>query len=255
MVGDRCVAKRQGPLRGVTPVFVVAVLVVGAQVDEVECCARVGRHGVRPDRVRGPIRRRRQAHPGGRDLDLAFLTRQVITVEQVLVGGRDVVVVLHPRLQVWGHGAPGVHEELIVEHAPVVAELQVVCSVRREGRVSELDGGRVELTQGDAVDVDGRVILVVGYPVGDRMDTGSEFNGLRHVLPRVVAARLIEVNVLDELLRGLTHVEDHLMVGGVVVLPGVARRKRVGAALAGVNREGDGGAALGEIAGVSAARG
>ena len=63
------------------------------------------------------------------------------------------------------------------------------------------------------------------------------------------------MNVLDELLRGLTHVENHLMVRRVVVLPGVARRKREGAALAGVNREGDGGAALGEIAGVSAARG
>ena len=87
------------------------------------------------------------------------------------------------------------------------------------------------------------------------MDAGSEFDGLRHVLPRVVAARLIEVNVLDELLRGLTHVEDHLMVRRVVVLSGVARCEREGTALAGVNREGDGGAALGEIAGVSAARG
>lgn len=81
VVGDRRIAKRQGLLRGVTPVFVVAVLVVGAQVDEVQGCARVGRHGVRPDRVRGPIRRRRQAHAAGRDLDLAFLARQVITVE------------------------------------------------------------------------------------------------------------------------------------------------------------------------------
>ena len=87
------------------------------------------------------------------------------------------------------------------------------------------------------------------------MDTGSELDGLRHVLPRVVAARLIEVNVLDELLRGLAHVEDHLVVGGVVVLPGVARCEREGTSLAGVNREGDGAAACGEVSRVGAARG
>ena len=217
--------------------------------------ARVGRHGVRPDRVCGPIRRGRQAYASGRDLDLALLARQVVAEEQVLVGGGDVVVVLHPRLEISGHGASRVHEELVVQHAPVVAELQVVRAVRREGRVRELDGVRIELAEGDAVDVDGRVILIVGYPVGDRVDTGSELDGLRHVLPRVVAARLIEVNVFDELLLpGLTHVEDHLVVGGVVVLPGVACREREGAALAGVNGESDGAAARGEVARVGAAR-
>ena len=76
------------------------------------------------------------------------------------------------------------------------------------------------------------------------MGAGRELDGLRHVLPRVVAARRVEVNVLDELLLpGLTHVEDHLVVGRVVVLPGVARRKRKRATLAGVDGEGDGGAA------------
>lgn len=86
---------------------------------------------------------------------------QVIAEEQILVGGGNVVVVLQPRLQVRGHGTAGAHEELVVEHATVVAELQVVRAVRRERRVRELDGVRVELTEGDAVDVDGRVILVV----------------------------------------------------------------------------------------------
>ena len=122
--------------------------------------ARVGRHGVRPDRVRGTVRRGRQAHAVRRNLDLALLARQVIAEEQVLVGGGDVVVVLHPRLQVRGHGAPGVDEELVVQHAPVVAELQVVRAVGRERRVRELDGVRVELAEGDAVDVDGRVRLI-----------------------------------------------------------------------------------------------
>ena len=85
VVGDRCVAKRQGPLRGVTSVFVVAVLVVGAQVDEVQGCARVRRHRVRPDRVRGPVRRGWQAHPVRRGLDLTLLARQVVAEKQVLV--------------------------------------------------------------------------------------------------------------------------------------------------------------------------
>ena len=131
----------------------------------------------------------------------------------------------------------------------------MVRAVRRERRVRELDGVCVELTEGDAVDVDGRVILVGGHPVGDRVDAGRELDGLRHVLPRVVVARRVEVNVLDELLLpGLTHVEDHLVVGGIGVLPGVARRKRKRATLAGVDGEGDGGAARGEVARVGAAR-
>ena len=145
--------------------------------------ARVGGHRVRPDRVRGPIRRRRQAHAVG-------------------------------------------------------------C----ECCVSELDGIRVELARGDAVDVDGRVRLIARDPEGDRVDAGRELDGFGHLLPRVIAACRIEVHVLDELLRGLTHIEDHLVVGGVVILSGVARHKRDGAALAGVNREGDGVAALVEVA-------
>ncbi len=76
------------------------------------------------------------------------------------------------------------------------------------------------------------------------MDAGRELDGFGHLLPRVIAACRIEVHVLDELLRGLTHIEDHLVVGGVVILSCVARHKRDGAALAGVNREGDGVAAL-----------
>ncbi len=80
------------------------------------------------------------------------------------------------------------------------------------------------------------------------MDAGRELDGFGHLLPRVIAACRIEVHVLDELLRGLTHIEDHLVVGGVVILSGVARHKRYGAALAGVNREGDGVAALVEVA-------
>ena len=255
VVGDGRVVEGQDLLGGVTPVLVVALAVVGAQVDQVQGRARVGRHGVRPDRVRGTVRRGRQAHAVRRNLDLALLARQVIAEEQVLVGGGDVVVVLHPRLQVRGHGAAGAHEELVVEHATVVAELQVVRAVRRERRVRELDGVRVKLTEGDAVDVDGRVILVGGHPVGDRVDAGRELDGLRHVLPRVVAARRVEVNVLDELLLpGLTHVEDHLVVGGIGVLPGVARRKRERTTLAGVDGEGDGGATRGEVARVGAAR-
>lgn len=55
---------------------------------------------------------------------------------------------------------PRVDEELVVEHAPVVAELQVVRAVGCECCVSELDGIRVELARGDAVDVDGRVRLI-----------------------------------------------------------------------------------------------
>ena len=87
------------------------------------------------------------------------------------------------------------------------------------------------------------------------MDTGSELDGLRHVLPCVVAARLIEVNVLDELLLpALTHVEDHLVVGAVCVLSRVSRRKRKRAALTGVDGESDGAAARGEVASVGAAR-
>ena len=255
MVGDGRVAEWEDPLRGVAPILVVAVLIVRTQVDQVQGRARVGRHGVRPDRVCGPIRRGRQAYASGRDLDLALLARQVVAEEQVLVGGGDVVVVLHPRLEVSGHRASRVHEELVVQHAPVVAEFQVVRAVRREGRVRELDGVRIELAEGDAVDVDGRVILIVGYPVGDRVDTGSELDGLRHVLPCVVAARLIEVNVLDELLLpGLTHVEDHLVVGAVCVLSRVSRRKRKRAALTGVDGESDGAAARGEVASVGAAR-
>ena len=80
------------------------------------------------------------------------------------------------------------------------------------------------------------------------MDAGRELDSFGHLLPRVIAACRIEVHVLDELLRGLTHIEDHLVVGGVVILSGVARHKRYGAALAGVNREGDGVAALVEVA-------
>ena len=130
----------------------------------------------------------------------------------------------------------------------------MVRAVRRECRVRELDGVRVELAEGDAVDVDGRVIHVVGDPEGDRVGTGREFDGLRHVLPRVVAARGVEVGVLDELLLGLTHVKDHLVEAGVRILPGISRRKREGAALTGVDGEGDGAAAPGEVARVGAAR-
>ena len=65
VVGDGCAIEGEDPLGCVTPVLVVAVLVVGAQVDQVQGRARVGGHLVRPDRVRGPIRRRRQAHTGG----------------------------------------------------------------------------------------------------------------------------------------------------------------------------------------------
>ena len=132
--------------------------------------------------------------------------------------------------------------------APVVAELQVVRAVGCECCVSELDGIRVELARGDAVDVDGRVRLIARDPEGDRVDAGRELDGFGHLLPRVIAACRIEVHVLDELLRGLTHIEDHLVVGGVVILSGVARHKRYGAALAGGNREGDGVAALVEVA-------
>ena len=162
MVGDGRVVEGQDLLGGVTPVLVVALVVVGAQVDQVQGRARVGRHRVRPDCVRCSVRRGRQAHAVRRDLDLALLARQVVAEEQVLVGGGDVVVVLHPRLKVCGHRAGGTGEELVVEHAPVVAELQVVRAVRRECRVGELDGVRVELSEGDAVDVDGRVLFVLG---------------------------------------------------------------------------------------------
>ena len=131
---------------------------------------------------------------------------------------------------------------------------QVVRAVGCECCVSELDGIRVELARGDAVDVDGRVRLIARDPEGDRVDAGRELDGFGHLLPRVIAACRIEVHVLDELLRGLTHIEDHLVVGGVVILSGVARHKRYGAALAGVNREGDGVAVLVEVARVGAAR-
>ena len=130
----------------------------------------------------------------------------------------------------------------------------MVRAVGCECCVSELDGIRVELARGDAVDVGGRVRLIARDPEGDRVDAGRELDGFGHLLPRVIAACRIEVHVLDELLRGLTHIEDHLVVGGVVILSGVARHKRDGAALAGVNREGDGVAALVEVARVGAAR-
>ena len=120
----------------------------------------------------------------------------------------------------------------------------MVRAVGCECCVSELDGIQVELARGDAVDVDGRVRLIARDPEGDRVDAGRELDGFGHLLPRVIAACRIEVHVLDELLRGMTHIEDHLVVGGVVILSGVARHKRDGAALAGVNREGDGVAAL-----------
>ena len=115
---------------------------------------------------------------------------------------------------------------------------QVVRAVGCECCVSELDGIRVELARGDAVDVDGRVRLIARDPEGDRVDAGRELDGFGHLLPRVIAACRIEVHVLDELLRGLTHIEDHLVVGGVVILSGVARHKRYGAALVEVARVG-----------------
>lgn len=56
VVGDGRVVEGQDLLGGVTPVLVVALVVVGAQVDQVQGRARVGRHCVRPDRVRGSVR-------------------------------------------------------------------------------------------------------------------------------------------------------------------------------------------------------
>ncbi len=43
----------------------VYATITDAQVDQVQGRAHVGGHRVRPDRVRGPIRRRRQAHAAG----------------------------------------------------------------------------------------------------------------------------------------------------------------------------------------------
>ena len=217
MVGDGRVAEWEDPLGGVAPILVVAVAVVGAQVDQVQGRASVGRHGVRPDRVRGSVRRGRQAYASGRDLDLVLLARQVVAEEQVLVGGGDVVVVLHPRLEISGHAAAGFREELVVQHAPVVAELQVMRAVRSEGRVCELDGVRVELAEGDAVNVDGCVLLVLVNREGDRVGARGELHVDADILAPVrIALRLVERDVLQELLLpGLTHVNHHLVAGAI----------------------------------------
>ena len=118
-------------------------------------------------------------------------------------------------------------------------------TVRRKGRVRELDGVRVELTEGNAVNVDGRVLLVLVDREGDRVGARGEFHVDADVLAPVrIALRLVERDVLQELLLpGLTHAEDHLVVGGIAVLPGVARCKGKRATLTGVDGEGDGGAA------------
>ena len=200
VVGDGGVVEGQDRLGGVAPVLVVALVVVGAQVDQVQGRARVGRHGVRPDRVRCAVCRGRQAHAVRRDLDLAFLARQVVAEEQVLVGGGNVVVVLHPRLRVGGQAAAGFGEELIVQHAPVVTELQVVRAVRRERRIRELDGVRVELAERNAVDVDGRVLLVLVDREGNRVGARGELHVDGDIFAPVrVALRLVEGDVLQEL--------------------------------------------------------
>ena len=225
MVGDGRVVEGEDRLCGIAPVLVVALVVVAAQVDQVQGRARVGRHGVRPDRVRGAVRRGRQAHAVRRDLDLAFLARQVVSEEQVLVGGGNVVVVLHPRLHVGGQAAAGFGEELIVEHAPVVAELQVVRAVRRERRIRELDGIRVELAERNAVDVDGRVLLILVDREGNRVGARGELHVDADVLPPVrIALRLVERDVLQELLLPLlAHVDHHLVAGAICLRARVTR--------------------------------
>ena len=225
VVGDGGVVEGQDRLGGVAPVLVVALVVVGAQVDQVQGRARVGRHGVRPDRVRGAVRRGRKAHVVRRDLDLAFLARQVVAEEQVLVGGGDVVVVLHPRLCVGRQAAAGFSEELIVQHAPIVTELQVVCAVRRERRVRELDGIRVELAERNAVDVDGRVLLVLVDREGNRVGARGEFHVDGDIFAPVgVALRLVEGDVLQELLLPLlAHVDHHLVAGAICLRARVTR--------------------------------
>ena len=256
MVGDGRVIEGEDRLGGIAPVLVVALVVVGAQVNQVQGRARVGRHGVRPDRVCGAVRRGRQADTVRRDLDLAFLARQVVAEEQVLVGGGDVVVVLHPRLEVWGQSSAGFSEELIVQHAPIVAELQVVRAVRRERRVRELDGVRVELAERNAVDVDGRVLLVLVDREGNRVGARGELHVDGDVFAPVGGTlRLVEGDVLQELLLPLlAHVNHHLVVGAIRLRARVTRREGEGASLACVNGEGDGVAVLGNARGVGAAR-
>ena len=132
----------------------------------------------------------------------------------------------------------------------------MVRTVGRERRVRELDGVRVELTEGNAVNVDGRVLLVLVDWEGDRMGARGELHVDADILAPVrIALRLVERDVLQELLLpGLTHVNHHLVAGAIGLRARVARREGESASLASVNGEGDGVAVLGNTRRVGATR-
>lgn len=84
---------------------------------------------------------------------------------------------------------------------PVVAELQVVRAVRGERRIREFDGIRVELAERNAVDVDGRVLLVLVDREGKCVDARGDLHIDGDIFVPVGGTfRLVEGDVLQELL-------------------------------------------------------
>ena len=88
-----------------------------------------------------------------------------------------------------------------------------------------MDGICVELAERNAVDVDGRVLLVLVDREGNRVGARGELHVDADVLAPVrVALRLIEGDVLQELLLTLlTHVDHHLVAGAICLRARVTR--------------------------------
>ena len=216
--------------RGVAPLSIV----LAGKVDEVEDAVILTLPGNVPDlsRLAGPADR---LIGNGQILGPGIGIGNFRSIEQVLVGGDEVIMPLHGPLQGTVHDL-GVHGVILVgEHGPLALsgpQLNVISAAGGKGRIGQPHGVRIKGPQGQAVQIDRPGAAgVVGQP--DGMGSGGKIGAAVGILrPIVPGGQCLEGHLVQD---GPVHID---LPGSPAACIGVAEHKGIKPVLRSGNGEG-----------------